>query len=673
MIENENVQLSCSTRLSELRISNLKKLIVVFSAVCSLAVAGALFATKDTGPTHPELRTANLPPLIPTRAFYADPRSESGYVASGDAKYVSFEKASLTGRKIIVKDLETNSKITEFPIGLSHIRWHPTKPLLRFIYQGHDWEADPFNSKQENWKRTSPIHLSGGWVKNRIATDEQMNILTWGKSQTRSDGHMWVVSQDGLKAEKVAEGNGLTNYWVFDDHEPLLRMDSLDPATTRVFRKKDDEWLKFIDIDLGDDFSPFYIQSDGGLIARSARGRDKAALVRFDTTTGGETVLLENPTADIGWPTNLTLSGEPDFIRLGMDTLDRVALTERGQVFLDILGQFPQPISLGDTTPTASGRYVTQALSIQSQSYIYLLIDLEEKSYTTLGEYHFRRFKEHLVQEQTVTFQARDGLDIPAVLTMPKNVKGPVPFIVYIHGGPAENARVGYVHDTQFLVNRGYGVLAVNFRGSTGFGKKFQAEGFREFGRAMQDDITDAAHWLVEEGMADEDALVAMGISYGGYSAALAMTRDPGLFDAAIVEFPMLDVEFQSKYHPGFWTNGLNAWWRYFGKPDDPNDLEVMKEYSPSNLVDDLHGPLLVLGGMRDEITAVQQVKDFEASALSSGQEVEVHYFPNAGHGVSNWRDRLRRARLLEDFLAEHAGGRTGGFEFAERAPKFID
>lgn len=616
-----------------------------------------------------------MPPLIPTRAFYADPRAAFDYNVSGDGKYVSFEQAGLRGAKIVVKELETGEEIAEFPAGLQFRRWHPTRPLIRFIYEGHDWEVDPFKPERENWKRTSPVLLSGGWAKNEIAAIDDQKILTWGKANSNDTGHMWLVSQDGLNAEKIAEGTAQSQYWVFDaQYTPVLRLDSLDPATTRLFRKEGDAWKTFIDISLNDQFMPVsQARSDGTVLARSSRGRDKAALVSFDVQTAQEVVVLENPDADIGWTTALTTSPEPDLIRLGESSQERIALTDRGQVFLDILAQFPQPITLGATVPSASGRYVTQAISPQSQSYNYLLIDLEEKSYVTLGEYHFRRFKEHLVQEEAVTFTARDGLQIPAVLTIPKGVDGPIPFIVHIHGGPAEHVSLGYDHGTQLLVNRGYGVLSVNFRGSTGFGKEFQSKGFKAFGRAMQDDIADAAHWLVEEGMADTDALIAMGMSYGGYSAALAMTRDPGLFDAAIVEFPMLDVEFQSRIFPGFWKSGIDGWWRYFGKTDNPEDLEFMRQYSPTNRVEQLHGPLLVLGGLRDEITAVQQVKDSETKAMSAGKDVETHYFPEAGHGVAHWRDELRRARLIEDFLAKHAGGRSGGFELAERAPAFID
>lgn len=646
----------------------------ILVVVCGLVAAG-VYVTRDIPATHPVLRNSALPPLIPTRAFYADPRAEFGYVASSDGKYVSLEKASLLGRKIVVREVASGKDIAEFPVDISYIRWHPSKHLLRFIHRGHDWEADPFNPSQENWKRISPIKLSGGWVKNTIATDKHEKILAWGKAHKRSHGNLFLVSQDGLDAEQIAEGNANTQYWAIDQNKrPVLRIDSLGQDSNRVYRKVGSDWEHLVDIHLDDSFIPFsHVRTDGTALVRSSRGRDKAVLAEFSVSTGEEKVILANPNADIGWHTALTHKQEPDLIRLGVDTLERKPLTDRGKVFLDILAQFPQPVSVGSVKPTASGRYITAAISPREQSYVYLLIDLEEKNYVVLGEYHFRRFKEHLVQGKTVHFRARDGKRIPAIMTMPEDVSGPIPFIVDIHGGPAGQSFLGYDHDLQFLVNRGYGVLSVNFRGSTGFGKEFQAAGFKQFGRAMQDDITDAANWLVEQKLADPDALVAMGTSYGGYSAALSMMRDPGLFNAAIVEFPMLDPEFQTKYHPGFWEQGMHGWWRYFGKLDNENDLALMRQYSPSNLINRLHGPLLILAGVQDEITAVQQVRDFEAKALEAKKDVDVHYFAEVGHGIDHWRDKLRRARLIEDFLAERLGGRSGGFEFVEWAPEFIE
>lgn len=653
----------------------LRKLLI---AVCFLGVicAGVVwFVTRNVPPDHPALKAADLPPLISTIAFYADPRAEYSFVASADGAYTASFKAHVGGAQTVVREVNTNRIIASFPSDLKGLHWHPDQALLRFLYKGDVWQADPLAPEPEDWARVSPADLSGGWMLNEFATDASDPLLYWGKRNARAAAHMWLVSRDGTTAEKIAQGNEQTEFWVFDtDRNPVLRADSLDAAYQRVFRKSDDGWQPLFDLHVNDTFQPVdRVQSDGTLLARSSRGRDKIALVSFDTETGQETVLLENPDVDIGLTTSLTYDGGPDLIRMGFDSFDRVALSERGQTYLDILAEFPQPSILGETHATPSGRFVTQALSPAGKSWVFLLIDLETKSYRLLGESFFRAYKDHLPSERVVTFSARDGLDIPAVLTLPKGVSEPIPFVVHIHGGPADISYSGYTLDTQFLVNRGYGVLSVNFRGSTGFGKAFQAKGFKEFGRAMQDDIADAALWLVEEGLADPDALIAMGMSYGGYSAALAMTRDPGLFDAAIVEFPMLDVEFQSKYHPWNWKRQMQFWTRYFGKLDNPDDVAQMRKYSPVNRVADLHGPVLILGGERDQVTAIQQVRDFELAAQEAGKEIKVHYFPNAGHGLRYWRYRLTRARLIEGFLAEQAGGRAEALSLQARIQTFFE
>ncbi|MEO0923142.1 MAG: prolyl oligopeptidase family serine peptidase, partial [Pseudomonadota bacterium] len=129
---------------------------------------------------------------------------------------------------------------------------------------------------------------------------------------------------------------------------------------------------------------------------------------------------------------------------------------------------------------------------------------------------------------------------------------------------------------------------------------------------------------------------------------------------------------FQSKNYPEFWENGLDHWQRYFGDPKNEADLALMREFSPSNLVDQLHGPILLIGGELDPVTDVAQAKSFEAAAREQGKSVEAHYFANAGHGATHWRDKFKRARLIEDFLAEHAGGRSGGLDWVELVPSFI-
>lgn len=655
--------------------SMFKKILIGLTALTAVGAVAALFVTRDTAATHPTLKAANLPPLIPTRAFYADANDTWDYVVNSDASLMAYRKSSLLGRSVQIAEVASGKTLAELPIGIEFVRWHPTQTKLRFIYEGNDWEVDVNAPDPENWRKITPLSLSGGWIKTEAATDEDMPILTWGREHKSDTGHIWRVSQDGREATKIAQGNSKTQYWVFDGNKaPILRADQYDTATVRLFRKQSDGWVKLIDVDVNDTLHFVSTErADGTALARSSRGRDKIALVAFDTSTGDEKVLVENPTSDVGFPTNLVDTSNPDVIRLGYDTLDRVALTDRGQAFLNILSEFPQPVSLKQTYPSPGGRYVTQAIVAQGQATKTLLMDLQEQTYTVLSDSNMNKYADALTETKAVRFKARDGLDIPAILTLPKNVTGPIPFIVWIHGGPALATYLDYGNGTQFLTNRGYGVLSVNFRGSSGFGKEFQSKGFKQFGRAMQDDIADAALWLVDQGLADTDALVAAGMSYGGYSAAMAMTRDPGLFDAAIVEFPMLDVEFQTRFAPGFWKSTMDAWWRYFGRVDVPEDLAAMQRFSPSDRIDQIHGPIMIVGGMKDNVTRIDQVQAFEKDAQAAGKDVTVHYFAGAAHGARHWRDQLRLARLREEFLAKHLGGRSGGGELAEFAPAFID
>ena len=171
----------------------MRRFLLLSIGIMALAAASIFFITRDSGPTHPVLRSADLPRLIPTRLFFADPDAKWDYVASSNGKLVAFRRASLLGRRVAVQEVESGQIIGELPADIQFMRWHPSRPLLRFIHEGHDWEVDPETPERRNWRRTSPVKLSGGWFKNEIATDAETRVLTWGKGSARSPGHMWLV------------------------------------------------------------------------------------------------------------------------------------------------------------------------------------------------------------------------------------------------------------------------------------------------------------------------------------------------------------------------------------------------------------------------------------------------------------------------------------------------
>jgi dipeptidyl aminopeptidase/acylaminoacyl peptidase len=365
---------------------------------------------------------------------------------------------------------------------------------------------------------------------------------------------------------------------------------------------------------------------------------------------------------------------EPDFLVFNDGYPELRPQTGRGKTFAKLLLDGENPIDFTVLGQSRDGRFVTVGRSWREQSFEYFLYDLDKGQSTKIAEFDFRKHKDALAETTPVSFKARDGLEIPGLLTLPDDVEPKnLPAIVMIHGGPASQDTWAYDHDRQFLVNRGYAVLSVNFRGATGYGKAFRAAGYGEVGKAMQDDIVDAANWLVEHGIADRANLAVMGGSYGGYSAALAMTRDPGLFKAAIVEYAVTDLVYDMQNLPFSWGLHLDEVKRYFGDPDNEADLVKMKECSPLTHAKDVQGAILITAGKEDRNVGFEQSEEFERALKAAGKDVTAVYFEKEGHGYDRWQTEVQRALLIENFLAKHLGGRSGGFDYAELAAEYLN
>jgi len=176
----------------------------------------------------------------------------------------------------------------------------------------------------------------------------------------------------------------------------------------------------------------------------------------------------------------------------------------------------------------------------------------------------------------------------------------------------------------------------------------------------------------VDQGIADPDVIGVMGASYGGYASALAMTRDSGVFAAAVPGVAMLDVVSQTQFPPYSWGLSLAYWTRYFGDPEVPQDLEDMNTYSPINQVANLSDPVLMIAGRQDQVVGVEQTERFVQAAQDAGKDIETLYFDDEGHWDYHWTNNVIRARRVEDFLAKHLGGRSGGWDMIEPALPYL-
>jgi dipeptidyl aminopeptidase/acylaminoacyl peptidase len=217
-----------------------------------------------------------------------------------------------------------------------------------------------------------------------------------------------------------------------------------------------------------------------------------------------------------------------------------------------------------------------------------------------------------------------------------------------------------------FLANRGYAVLQVNYRGSSGYGRAFQEAAKGEFADKMHTDLLDGLDYLVQQGVADHTKVAIMGASYGGYASLVGMTHSPGRFACGISLFGMSDISSLLSQAPPYWDLGMFQWRDYVGDLAKPEDLKRMRDKSPLFKADQVQGPLLILQGARDARVQLNQSTRMVEALQKAGKPVDFVLFPKAGHGLQRWTDRLTYFRKTEDFLAHCLGGRSNGFDFFE-------
>ena len=262
-----------------------------------------------------------------------------------------------------------------------------------------------------------------------------------------------------------------------------------------------------------------------------------------------------------------------------------------------------------------------------------------------------------LAEMKPVTITARDGLKIYCYLTVPVGEVEPqdLPTVLNIHGGPWYRDSWGYHPEAQWLANRGYAVLQVNFRGSTGYGKKFTAAGDREWGGKMQDDITDATQWLIDQGIADPERIAIYGGSYGGFAVLSGLTKEPDLYACGVDMVGPSNLITFLKTIPPYWEPLKPLMYQRIGHPEI--DTVMLRERSPLFHIDQIKVPLMIAQGANDPRVPRAESIQIRDALLAAGKTVEYLEFPDEGHGFARPENRLKFYAMAERFLADHIGG----------------
>jgi dipeptidyl aminopeptidase/acylaminoacyl peptidase len=392
-----------------------------------------------------------------------------------------------------------------------------------------------------------------------------------------------------------------------------------------------------------------------------ARGRDTAAAFAMDFETGQMTKLAEDPRADVDNVLIHPLTGKLEAVSVNYLKPEWTVLDPAVKDDIAFLNAKLGGWALSSRTD-ADDRWVVASDNSTSASSTWLY-DRKAKSLVKLFDSRPELAGVPLAEMRPVEIRSRDGKTLVSYLTLPVDAgekpAKPLPMVLLVHGGPWARDGYGYDREAQLLSNRGYAVLQVNFRGSTGFGKGFTNAGNGEWGKKMHDDLLDAVDWAVKQGFADPKRVAIMGGSYGGYATLAGLTFTPETFACGVdIVGPSNLVTLLSTVPP-YWESFRKQLIQRMGDPDTEEGRRWLKERSPLTYAERIVKPLLIGQGANDPRVKQAESDQIVAAMQAKGIPVTYVLFPDEGHGFARPENNIAFMAVTENFLERCIGGRA--------------
>lgn len=616
-----------------------------------------------------------LPPLIPRAHLFANP-ARAGIGISPDGQWLAWLASGDGVMNIWAAPrtaMEQARQVTfDARRGVQGFSWSRLPGLLLF---SQDRDGD------ENW-RLFAADVANGEVRALTPATQGVRASVFSVSRFHPDHVLVTLNQRDRRypdlyrlalrsgeLELLEENPGFSGY-LADAHYRvrLASRSTADGGSELLRRDPAGQWQPWLALSAEDARSsgPTHFSVDGRtLYFRDSRGRDTAALVAIDFDSGATTVLAEDPRADIGG----TINDQDDFHPLAYAaTYERYRLHVLDEAIApDIAFLDAQGIGewrLGGRTEDGA-LWLVSASSDVRPGVVYLY-DRRARTLDRLLELSPQLADAHLARMQSTVIESRDGLKLVSYLTVPVEAdagelraRRPLPLVLLVHGGPWSRDGFGYSGMHQWLANRGYAVLSVNFRGSTGFGKAFIAAGDGEWGRKMDEDLEDAVQWAIARGIADPARLAIFGGSYGGYAVLSALTRYPQRYACGIDVVGPSNLETLLASIPPYWEAARAMQYRALGNPETEEGRALLRERSPLHRAAAIRAPLLIAQGGNDPRVKQAESEQMVAALRGNGIAVEYALYPDEGHGFVREPNRMSFNALVEDFLARHLGGRA--------------
>lgn len=602
------------------------------------------------------------PPIIPVENFFKNPEN-FGWQISPDGEYISYLSPFKGHTNVFVRKITDSVAIAVTNDSVRNIydyQWKGNRILyLQDIGGDENFQLFSVGLDGKNLKPLTPF----GKVRTSILNDlryvpgkEKEVLIQMNKRDPRFFDPYSINIETG--ETKVLYQNDKNYDGWYTDHTGLIRIASkTDGVNTTYYHRatETDSFDSLLTTTYKDNFGiQLFTFDNKNLYVSSNIGRDKTTIAEYDLAARKEIKeIYSNPEYDVD---GLTWSPKRKVLESANYTswkgehkfLDKEAEEEFNKMKEKFKGY---EIGLYGNND-AEDKFIvwTGNDKLAAKYYFY-----DKKSGETkfLADAFPWLKEEHMSDRKPVEYKSRDGLTIHGYLTLPKGAEAKnLPVVINPHGGPWARDSWGYNGEVQFLANRGYAVLQMNFRSSTGYGKEFWLKGSKQWGKTMQDDISDGVLWLISEGIADPKRVAIYGASYGGYATLAGVTFTPDLYCCAVDYVGVSNMFTFMKTIPPYWEPYKAMFYELVGDP--VKDSILLAEVSPAFHADKIKAPLFIAQGANDPRVNKAESDQMVAALKKRGIEVEYMVKDDEGHGFSNEKNSIDFYKAMESFFAKH-------------------
>ena len=601
---------------------------------------------------------------VPLEDFFKNPE-KSSFQLSPNGKFISYMKPWNDGNRmmnVFVKEIGSSKEV------------RITSASERSLY-GYFWINDSRIAYVQDKGGDENIHIYAvdidgqnnidltpfDNIQARITDDleDDPNFMLVALNKRNPKVHdVYRLNVNNGDLELVAENPGNISSWMTDNDGKLRIATTTDGVTTSLLYRENetDEFKSILTTDFKESVSPLYFTFDNkNIYVSSNRNRDKSAIYKFDLVEVQETDLIfEHEQVDVY---GLMRSKKREVITGVSFTTDKRQLVFFDEYRESIQNKLEAKLENVEVALSQFSKDESKAIVItysDKSRGTYYYYDVLNDKLEKLADLSPWLDPNNMASMKSISYKSRDGLIINGYLTLPVDYKSgdKIPVVVNPHGGPWARDSWGFDPQVQFLANRGYGVLQMNFRGSVGYGREFWEISFKQWGKTMQDDITDGVLWLIEEGVADSNNIAIYGASYGGYATLAGLAFTPDLYTCGVDYVGVSNIFTLLETLPPYWELGRQMMYEMIGNPE--TEKELLESASPLFHVDKIKVPLFVAQGANDP--RVKQAESDQIVEALKSRNIDVPYMlkEDEGHGFYNEENRFDFYREMISFLDKH-------------------